>query len=67
MAYIYDFGVVLNLVTLAYTHRLKGVFPLSQPLFFPIEIEVGVLCVATMRWSVIIGEKLYSVRKKICF
>jgi len=49
MAYIYDFGVVLNLVTLAYTHRLKGVFPLSQPLFFPIEIEVGVLCVATMR------------------
>ena len=26
----------------------KGVFPLSQPLIFPVEIEVRILCAATM-------------------
>ena len=32
----------------SHNHLWTGVFPLSQPLICPTEIEVGVLCTATL-------------------
>jgi len=34
----------------AHPSEVDGVFPLSQPLSFPLDIEVWALCSATMVW-----------------